>query len=105
MMIRSMPPASAHLADRPVPAPPPMMGRPAATWARRRSRHSSWVKALIARPPSVVFVPAGLLPWPLLLVVLCAGPLPRALVGVAGVLVGVAPPLARHLILFVLDLD
>ena len=28
MTIRSMPPASSHLADRPVPAPPPMIGRP-----------------------------------------------------------------------------
>ena len=27
-MIRSAPPASAHLADRPVPAPAPMIGRP-----------------------------------------------------------------------------
>ena len=49
MMIRSMPPASAHLADRPVPAPPPMIGcrprpGPAAGPARpldsfRRRRH------------------------------------------------------------------
>src|SRR5262245_56509985 len=43
MMIRSMPPASAHLALKPVPAPPPMIGRPAATWARSRVRHSSRV--------------------------------------------------------------
>ena len=28
MTIRSMPPASSHLADRPVPAPPPMIGSP-----------------------------------------------------------------------------
>ena len=27
MMIRSTPPASAHLAERPVPAPAPMIGR------------------------------------------------------------------------------
>src|SRR5262249_30540022 len=47
MMIRSMPPSSAHLADRPMPAPPPMIGRPAATWARRRWRHSSRVNELI----------------------------------------------------------
>src|SRR4051812_12145985 len=40
MMIRSMPPASAHLALRPVPAPPPMMGRPAATFRRKLSRIS-----------------------------------------------------------------
>src|SRR3954453_23781463 len=50
MMIRSMPPASAHLADRPMPAPPPMTGRPAATWARRRRRHSSRVNPLMAVP-------------------------------------------------------
>src|SRR5690606_7350504 len=29
MMMRSMPPASSALAERPVPAPPPMMGTPA----------------------------------------------------------------------------
>src|SRR5690349_17778975 len=45
MMIRSMPPASAHLAERPVPAPPPMMGRPAATWERSRARIWSRVMA------------------------------------------------------------
>src|SRR6516165_9366508 len=38
MTIRSMPPASSHLAEMPVPAPPPTMGRPAATLARRRWR-------------------------------------------------------------------
>src|SRR5450631_2914870 len=37
MTIRSMPPASSHLADRPVPAPPPISGRPAAILARKRS--------------------------------------------------------------------
>src|SRR6516164_2354285 len=42
-MMRSMPPASAHLALMPVPAPPPMIGLPAATWARNRSRHCSRV--------------------------------------------------------------
>src|SRR5687767_1643502 len=40
MTIRSMPPASSHLADMPVPAPPPMMGRPLAALARRRVRIS-----------------------------------------------------------------
>ena len=47
MMIRSMPPASAHLAERPVPAPAPMIGRPcgdlapaAASRARRRGSRS-----------------------------------------------------------------
>src|ERR1051325_5163446 len=48
MMIRSIPPASAHLALIPVPAPPPMIGLPAATWARRRLRDSSRVKKLMA---------------------------------------------------------
>src|SRR4249920_418747 len=32
-----MPPASSHLADKPVPAPPPISGRPAAILARKRS--------------------------------------------------------------------
>src|SRR3954465_15675291 len=50
MMMRSMPPASAHLALMPVPAPPPMTGRPAATWARSRARHSARVKKLMAGP-------------------------------------------------------
>ena len=36
-------PASAHFADRPVPAPAPMIRVPAATWARRRSRACSLV--------------------------------------------------------------
>src|SRR5438105_1332929 len=45
MMIRSIPPASAHLALRPVPAPPPTIGSPAATLARNRSSNAlreSW---------------------------------------------------------------
>src|SRR5262249_4579502 len=50
MMMRSIPPASAHLALIPVPAPPPMIGLPAATWARRRRRHSSRVKKLMMVP-------------------------------------------------------
>src|SRR5271163_1323927 len=37
MTIRSIPPASSHLALIPVPAPPPMTGRPAATFLRSRS--------------------------------------------------------------------
>src|SRR5438132_13265565 len=52
MMMRSMPPASAHLALMPVPAPPPMIALPAATWARRRWRHSSRLNKLIG-PPSL----------------------------------------------------
>src|SRR6185295_13111498 len=40
MTMRSMPPASSHFADRPVPAPPPISGRPAAILARKRARSS-----------------------------------------------------------------
>src|SRR5450631_778323 len=40
MTMRSMPPASSHLADRPVPAPPPINGWPAAILARKRSSSS-----------------------------------------------------------------
>src|SRR5262245_26590044 len=47
MMMRSMPPASAHLALMPAPAPPPMIAWPAATWARRRVRQSSRVKLIV----------------------------------------------------------
>src|SRR6266511_3394334 len=52
MMSRSMPPASADFAERPVPAPPPMSGRPAATVARNRSTavFLSIVDLLGARP-------------------------------------------------------
>src|SRR6516225_2420098 len=35
--MRSMPPASSHFAERPVPAPPPMIGWPRATMSRKRS--------------------------------------------------------------------
>ena len=38
MTIRSMPPASSHLADRPVPAPPPTIGSRRSTMPRNRSR-------------------------------------------------------------------
>src|SRR5436309_2003189 len=41
MTIKSIPPASSHLADRPVPAPPPTIGSPRATLARRRARMPS----------------------------------------------------------------
>src|ERR1700720_3851252 len=37
MTMRSMPPASSHFAERPVPAPPPMMGSQRATMARNFS--------------------------------------------------------------------
>src|SRR6516164_3606647 len=40
MMIRSIPPASAHLALKPVPAPPPISGAPVATFLRNPSRIS-----------------------------------------------------------------
>ena len=36
MMMRSAPPASAHLAEMPVPAPQPTTGLPASTSARMR---------------------------------------------------------------------
>src|SRR4051794_22310151 len=44
MMIRSIPPASAHLALRPVPAPPPMIGSPAAILRRKLSSISLRVR-------------------------------------------------------------
>src|SRR5438270_684172 len=50
MMMRSMPPASAHLALMPVPAPPPMIGLPAAICARSRCKHCSRVKKLMKVP-------------------------------------------------------
>ncbi len=40
MMIRSMPPASSDLAERPVPAPPPTIGTPSAIIVRNFSRMS-----------------------------------------------------------------
>src|SRR5579884_269696 len=52
MISKSMPPASAHLADKPVPAPPPMIGFPAATWLRRRCKHSSRLKMLMVIYPA-----------------------------------------------------
>src|SRR5829696_950006 len=41
MMTRSLPPASAHLADSPVPAPAPMMTPPSSSVARSLARASS----------------------------------------------------------------
>src|ERR1700712_5726836 len=38
MTIRSIPPSSSHLAERPVPAPPPTIGRPSRTMAWNCSR-------------------------------------------------------------------
>src|SRR5690349_19011123 len=40
MTMRSMPPASSHLAERPVPAPPPTIGWPRAIMSRNRVRIS-----------------------------------------------------------------
>src|SRR3954470_15778989 len=37
MTIMSMPPVSSHFADSPVPAPPPISGRPAAIFVRKAS--------------------------------------------------------------------
>ena len=56
MMIRSTPPASAHLAERPVPAPAPMIGLPGVDLRpqareRLRPRHAdiiSWSRSAIA---------------------------------------------------------
>ena len=52
MMIRSAPPASAHLADRPVPAPAPMITPPPSIVARSRARASSPVMRRLAAYPS-----------------------------------------------------
>src|SRR5947207_15692196 len=54
MMRRSMPPSSAHLALIPVPAPPPMIGLPAATWARSRARMSSRVNMIAGGDGAVI---------------------------------------------------
>src|SRR5262245_22089317 len=45
-----MPPASWHFADRPVPAPPPMMGWPPATMALNLSRRADRSKRGIFLP-------------------------------------------------------
>src|SRR5918994_4523472 len=50
MMIRSAPPASANLAEIPVPAPAPMIGRPPSIWAHSRAR-TSFLEYRIVRPP------------------------------------------------------
>ena len=49
MMIRSAPPASAHFADSPVPAPAPMIGLPASICARSRASASARVTS--SHPP------------------------------------------------------
>src|ERR1700757_3871842 len=45
-MIKSTPPAASNLAEMPVPAPPPIIGRPSAMTARNRLRTCSLVKAI-----------------------------------------------------------
>src|SRR5690554_2283116 len=45
MTIKSMPPISSHLAEMPVPAPPPMIGLPASIFFLKRSRICSLVNA------------------------------------------------------------
>src|SRR3982074_3602113 len=55
MTIRSMPPASSHLAESPVPAPPPTIGSPRATMARnflRRSARSNRGMGHLTPPPA-----------------------------------------------------
>src|SRR5262245_44140659 len=51
MTIRSMPPASSHLAERPVPAPPPMIGSPRAILPRSLARMSWRAKRGMAVAP------------------------------------------------------
>ena len=50
MMIRSAPPASAHFAESPVPAPAPMIGFPCSTCALRRASAS----ARVTSPSSII---------------------------------------------------
>jgi len=70
-----MPPASSHFAERPVPAPPPMMGSPRAIMARNFS--SSFARAILAISACLSFRHPGesrdpglqehvARPWPLL---------------------------------------
>src|SRR5919202_4872963 len=54
MMIRSAPPASANLAEMPVPAPAPMMGLPCAICACSRSSTCARVYRIAFRPSSLV---------------------------------------------------
>src|SRR5271154_6890164 len=51
MTIRSTPPASSHLAESPVPAPPPTIGSPRATIARNFSiRAERWKPGIFTSP-------------------------------------------------------
>src|SRR4051794_12455201 len=53
MTMRSMPPASSHFAERPVPAPPPMIGSPRAAMAWNFS--SSFLRAILGMSASRLF--------------------------------------------------
>src|SRR6186997_2448813 len=74
-MIRSTPPASSHLAERPVPAPAPMIGRPEASVSRSRRSASSrvmirtigegrrrWTRSRVSAFPFGYCVPRGAVP-------------------------------------------
>src|SRR5208283_3327356 len=51
MTIRSMPPASSHFADRPVPAPPPMIGMRRRFMSWNFSKSAPLSKPDISNPP------------------------------------------------------
>jgi hypothetical protein len=59
MMIRSAPPASAHLADIPVPAPATIIGRPDSPTLRRRARQSFLANATFSSCPVADGITAG----------------------------------------------
>ena len=48
MTIKSIPPASSHFAEIPVPAPPPMMGSPFSIFSRKRDNISERVFCHVA---------------------------------------------------------
>src|SRR5689334_8882153 len=50
MTIRSMPPASSHLAESPVPAPPPTIGWPRRIISRKRSTRARRSKRGMSAP-------------------------------------------------------
>src|SRR5690606_1141187 len=57
MMMRSMPPISSALAERPVPAPPPTIGSPAATMSRNLRTISA--RGMAAMTPPVPTAVSG----------------------------------------------
>src|SRR5450755_4122242 len=59
MTIRSMPPASSHLADSPVPAPPPISGLPEASLARKRASSSCLAMRGIGAGPGLTLGVGG----------------------------------------------